>query len=100
MTAVSANSISVGAVLRMVKRTIVSMPLVPRSMTRQTAGAPLEMKPQRQFMHVDEGLERQLPHRVLADPGKQRVAKLIEACLLYTSPSPRDAHESRMPSSA
>ena len=25
---------------------------------------------------------------------------LIEACLLYTSPSPRDAHESRMPSSA
>ena len=22
------------------------------------------------------------------------------ACLLYTSPSPRDAHESRMPSSA
>ena len=23
-----------------------------------------------------------------------------EACLLYTSPSPRDAHESRMPSSA
>ena len=28
--------------------------------------------------------------------------KLSEAgaCLLYTSPSPRDAHESRMPSSA
>ena len=25
---------------------------------------------------------------------------LVEACLLYTSPSPRDAHESRMPSSA
>ena len=24
----------------------------------------------------------------------------IYACLLYTSPSPRDAHESRMPSSA
>ena len=23
-----------------------------------------------------------------------------ETCLLYTSPSPRDAHESRMPSSA
>ena len=23
-----------------------------------------------------------------------------KACLLYTSPSPRDAHESRMPSSA
>ena len=25
---------------------------------------------------------------------------LCEDCLLYTSPSPRDAHESRMPSSA
>ena len=25
---------------------------------------------------------------------------LLLACLLYTSPSPRDAHESRMPSSA
>ena len=24
----------------------------------------------------------------------------IKSCLLYTSPSPRDAHESRMPSSA
>ena len=26
--------------------------------------------------------------------------ELIYPCLLYTSPSPRDAHESRMPSSA
>ena len=25
---------------------------------------------------------------------------ISQACLLYTSPSPRDAHESRMPSSA
>ena len=25
---------------------------------------------------------------------------VAKACLLYTSPSPRDAHESRMPSSA
>ena len=25
---------------------------------------------------------------------------LLHVCLLYTSPSPRDAHESRMPSSA
>ena len=32
----------------------------------------------------------------------ENLYKLIEAhtCLLYTSPSPRDAHESRMPSSA
>ena len=27
-------------------------------------------------------------------------SSLYNACLLYTSPSPRDAHESRMPSSA
>ena len=25
---------------------------------------------------------------------------MVKNCLLYTSPSPRDAHESRMPSSA
>ena len=28
------------------------------------------------------------------------LAELTNICLLYTSPSPRDAHESRMPSSA
>ena len=28
------------------------------------------------------------------------IASLIMACLLYTSPSPRDVEESRMPSSA
>ena len=28
------------------------------------------------------------------------MSNLGMACLLYTSPSPRDAHESRMPSSA
>ena len=34
-----------------------------------------------------------MPHRVRILPGTL-------TCLLYTSPSPRDAHESRMPSSA
>ena len=33
----------------------------------------------------------------VAPPAPQIISK---ACLLYTSPSPRDAHESRMPSSA
>ena len=42
-------------------------------------------------------------------PGAKRLDKMVlwgadfsgaKACLLYTSPSPRDAHESRMPSSA
>ena len=34
-------------------------------------------------------------------PGAMEVPlALSRVCLLYTSPSPRDAHESRMPSSA
>ena len=28
------------------------------------------------------------------------LGSILVICLLYTSPSPRDAHESRMPSSA
>ena len=42
----------------------------------------------------------------VAVPVRLTVAKvpgglmLVNPCLLYTSPSPRDAHESRMPSSA
>ena len=31
---------------------------------------------------------------------RRRAIQLLKDCLLYTSPSPRDAHESRMPSSA
>ena len=36
------------------------------------------------------------------DAGKTTTTEriLYYTCLLYTSPSPRDAHESRMPSSA
>ena len=33
-------------------------------------------------------------------PAAEAPAAEAPACLLYTSPSPRDAHESRMPSSA
>ena len=32
--------------------------------------------------------------------GPEAIFELEHICLLYTSPSPRDAHESRMPSSA
>ena len=32
--------------------------------------------------------------------GKTELAKAVAACLLYTSPSPRDKRQSRMPSSA
>ena len=34
------------------------------------------------------------------EPGDYMEYSQFEVCLLYTSPSPRDAHESRMPSSA
>ena len=36
----------------------------------------------------------------LDENGKITDDTRIRGCLLYTSPSPRDAHESRMPSSA
>ena len=34
------------------------------------------------------------------DKMQTSMERLSSGCLLYTSPSPRDAHESRMPSSA
>ena len=38
---------------------------------------------------------------IFLDPASsERANTVVQACLLYTSPSPRDAHESRMPSSA
>ena len=51
------------------------------------------------------------PATIMTDPGMadatyiepitpEIVAKIIENCLLYTSPSPRDKRQSRMPSSA
>jgi len=33
-------------------------------------------------------------------PGRESGGRSIDTCLLYTSPSPRDVEESRMPSSA
>ena len=36
----------------------------------------------------------------LINAGKQTISELPHTCLLYTSPSPRDATLSRMPSSA
>ena len=46
----------------------------------------------------ERGFVKRLAHKARA----LEVVKLPEnaSCLLYTSPSPRDAHESRMPSSA
>ena len=41
--------------------------------------------------------------KALSDPTRVQIVKkliLLGACLLYTSPSPRDKRQSRMPSSA
>ena len=38
--------------------------------------------------------------KVIWHPGSLEAMVQCSLCLLYTSPSPRDAHESRMPSSA
>ena len=52
-------------------------------------------------------IELEAPYHALTNAGHISYVELdgdvcrnLEACLLYTSPSPRDAHESRMPSSA
>ena len=47
--------------------------------------------------HADGEGQRVLAHDLLGQEGLE--AQFVP-CLLYTSPSPRDAHESRMPSSA
>ena len=36
----------------------------------------------------------------LLEDSREKIAELLNACLLYTSPSPRDGLLSRMPSSA
>ena len=38
--------------------------------------------------------------KIVIGEGERDEAPMLYICLLYTSPSPRDAHESRMPSSA
>ena len=58
------------------------------------------------FKLKQEGIVNIIPQKgsFIYDPSPQDVIDLCNfrayICLLYTSPSPRDAHESRMPSSA
>ena len=50
-----------------------------------------------------ETLENQALHllgQVVNEEAGENIVAMGMVCLLYTSPSPRDAHESRMPSSA
>ena len=53
--------------------------------------------------HNVQGLLGMLPgeqFEVKVTSTKDNIASLLASCLLYTSPSPRDVEESRMPSSA
>ena len=43
---------------------------------------------------------KKLHDKILTFGGDEVCMTMFDDCLLYTSPSPRDAHESRMPSSA
>ena len=45
---------------------------------------------------IDESEKLRTEAKTLLDNSQKK----LDTCLLYTSPSPRDAHESRMPSSA
>ena len=53
----------------------------------------------RPTQHVSEKALEDLDHNVIEPPPVPR-RDIPEGCLLYTSPSPRDATLSRMPSSA
>ena len=46
------------------------------------------------------GIGKAMASRFIAEGAAQVVIADINGCLLYTSPSPRDVEESRMPSSA
>ena len=49
---------------------------------------------------VGDALRENLGGEIYGLPQIEPQFDLRQVCLLYTSPSPRDAHESRMPSSA
>ena len=52
-------------------------------------------------MSKDEDYQKNLLNKkILSEEKKVIDDKKIKTCLLYTSPSPRDVEESRMPSSA
>ena len=52
------------------------------------------------ILNFDKGDIKVNEFDIIKDYRKARSLIGIVPCLLYTSPSPRDAHESRMPSSA
>eukprot|EP00831_Metopus_contortus_P055872 TRINITY_DN47445_c0_g1_i1.p3 TRINITY_DN47445_c0_g1~~TRINITY_DN47445_c0_g1_i1.p3 ORF type:complete len:118 (+),score=38.21 TRINITY_DN47445_c0_g1_i1:175-528(+) len=73
--------------------------------TDRMESSPLELKHSRQISVASTGTEENLKFEILKKEDDKSEAfrhkKTIDtACLLYTSPSPRDLSTSRMPSSA
>ena len=62
---------------------------------RQSAGLALEMKAQRQFMHVDEGEIGELAHRVHRHPRKNSVAPLRQDCHQHAQAAIAQGHDQR-----
>jgi len=73
-----------------------TLPLLDGEISLVKAGAPLEA-PERRLLQ-ELGLAGRLVE--LGPVGEELLPALYSACLLYTSPSPRDRTRSRMPSSA
>ena len=82
------------------------MQLVPKyllnnsvSLIANLAGEVTEYRPvYTRDINVVRGIDNAIQFNVLnAD---QKAVSILNTCLLYTSPSPRDVEESRMPSSA
>ena len=64
---------------------------------RPTVVRKLKYLIERKFLHINE---KKLISYNEEYSRKKKTDKLLKACLLYTSPSPRDKRQSRMPSSA
>ena len=62
-------------------------------------GVVAEIAPGLARMHLDPGPESLRPGDLVSGPTQMALVD-VAACLLYTSPSPRDQRGSRMPSSA
>ena len=64
------------------------------------------MIPQKVKDHIEEYISQEVYVQIAIIKGKEKIStesaidKYFNTCLLYTSPSPRDVEESRMPSSA
>ena len=70
-----------------------------QKMIRETFEAPKIEKPASDENFPGAGFSQQI-ERYSESKENLLVQRLVNTCLLYTSPSPRDVEESRMPSSA